>query len=177
MSPEEFFRDLHEKLSDRLYYYLRRFLGEDEAYDALQLTWEKFFKEYNRGNLKSGSEKSWLYRTAHNQAIDLIRKKKKLVNDDKILDFIPSKINTVYAREKELWQNELRTLFIELASDFDSSGFYLRLLSLLYEDSLSQKEIAVELEISERTVRRKIKKLFAYLEKELEKRGINLEEI
>ena len=71
------FQELVETMERRLFYYIRRFLGDDdEAADVLQEVWLTVFQKIRR--LKdAGALRPWIYRVAHDHAISRFRHNQK----------------------------------------------------------------------------------------------------
>jgi RNA polymerase sigma-70 factor, ECF subfamily len=86
----QLFAELYERYHQKIYFYLLRMFNYrvQEAEDA---TTEVFIKAYQKiASFKTHLKfSSWLYRVAHNQAIDIIRKSKKTFASD-ILEDIKS---------------------------------------------------------------------------------------
>jgi RNA polymerase sigma-70 factor, ECF subfamily len=71
------FQELVETMERRLFYYIRRFLDDDdEAADVLQEVWLTVFQKVRR--LKdAGALRPWIYRIAHDRAISRFRHNQK----------------------------------------------------------------------------------------------------
>jgi len=71
------FQELVETMERRLFYYVRRFLDDDdEAADVLQEVWLTVFQKVRR--LKdAGALRPWIYRVAHDRAISRFRHNQK----------------------------------------------------------------------------------------------------
>jgi RNA polymerase sigma-70 factor (ECF subfamily) len=99
----------------KLYAFVRRMVTDhDEAQDVLQNT---FIKAFNGiGNFKGGSKiYSWLYRIAHNESLDHLRRMKRglFVNNDAVIDRLTTTLDnsehfTGDAIEKKLQQAIMR---------------------------------------------------------------------
>ena len=76
---EHGFRELVRRWEPRLYYYLRRLLEEESAvWDVLQNTWLAVFRHLPR--LEDARKfRSWVYRIAHDQAVNWLQKEKRYV--------------------------------------------------------------------------------------------------
>jgi RNA polymerase sigma-70 factor, ECF subfamily len=88
------FRELVDRYHRRLLYYIRRILGDSaEASDVLQNVWLKVFLKIN--TLRApGAFRVWLYKIAHDEAIGLLRKRRKEIaaideNDPAIAEVDP----------------------------------------------------------------------------------------
>ena len=68
--------------NERLYWHVRRIVGvHEDADDAIQNTWIKVYKNLDKFQGDSGIY-TWLYRIATNEALTLIRKRKKHAGSD-----------------------------------------------------------------------------------------------
>lgn len=77
MTPREYNRAV-EEYSDRIYRYVLKSMGEQErAKDVVQDCYEKLW--VNIDGIEAGKAKAWLFTTAHNTMIDIIRKEKKII--------------------------------------------------------------------------------------------------
>ena len=80
MTPVEYNRAV-EDYSDRIYRFVLKSLGdEDRSKDVVQDCYEKLWK--NVSSIEFSKAKSWLFSTAHNGMIDIIRKEKRIINDN-----------------------------------------------------------------------------------------------
>ncbi len=80
MTPQEY-NNAVEEYSDRIYRFVLKSMGEEErSKDVVQDCYEKLW--INVGEIEFGKAKSWLFSTAHNAMIDIIRKEKRMVTDD-----------------------------------------------------------------------------------------------
>ncbi len=73
------FRELVRRWEPRLYYYLRRMIEDESAvWDVLQNTWLAVFRHLPR--LEDARKfPGWLYRIAHDQAVNWLQKEKRYV--------------------------------------------------------------------------------------------------
>ncbi|MDZ7738182.1 MAG: RNA polymerase sigma factor [Bacteroidales bacterium] len=77
MTPQEYNRTV-EEYSDRIYRYVLKSMGEQErAKDVVQDCYEKLWVNIN--GIEAGKAKAWLFTTAHNAMIDILRKEKKII--------------------------------------------------------------------------------------------------
>jgi RNA polymerase sigma factor (sigma-70 family) len=160
--------ELFLQYKGQLLKYLRNFVGEDEAHDVLQDVFISFLKQKRDEKIRTQDELSWLYRAAHNRAIDYIRKGKKLTN------FTEEKFDRIEAAAENAntraW-HELRGTLKELAIRFDKKGEGVLLLHML-EEGKPKLLIAETLGISDRHLRRRVAQLFQYFQLELKKLGV-----
>ena len=74
---EAAFREIVNRWEPRLFYYLRRIVGnENDVWDILQETWLAVFQNIRKlqDPLKFPT---WLYQISHNKAVSLLRKEKR----------------------------------------------------------------------------------------------------
>ena len=75
---QEAFAQLYEEHFDRIYRYLALRIGNEmEAEDLTQQVFLNALQSINSFRWKGAPFSAWLYRIAHNQAVDHMRKKKK----------------------------------------------------------------------------------------------------
>jgi len=80
MTPQEYNKAV-EEYSDRIYrYVLKGMVDDDRSRDVVQDCFEKLW--INVEEIEFDKAKSWLFTTAHNAMIDIIRKEKRIVTDD-----------------------------------------------------------------------------------------------
>jgi len=80
MTPQEYNKAV-EEYSDRIYRFVLKNIGEEEiSKDVVQDCYEKLW--INVGEIDFGKAKAWLFSTAHNAMIDIIRKEKRMVADN-----------------------------------------------------------------------------------------------
>ena len=162
------FNPLVEKYAEKIRYYITRIIGNwNEAED---LTQDVFFKAYE--NINSFNPKlkfsSWLYRIAHNESVNFIKKhyrfkqvefkdeiKNKLIIDKNIVEKLIEKDS---AKLVNVCLIELKTTDREI-------------LELFYFEQKSYLEIADILEISVNSVGPKIKRAKDKLKKILKERN------
>ncbi len=76
------FRMLLSTYKERLYWHVRKMVGvHEDADDVVQNMWVKVYKNIEKFQGKSGLY-TWLYRIATNEALTLIRKRKKHAGSD-----------------------------------------------------------------------------------------------
>jgi len=146
----ESFGILVERYEAKMRRYAKRFLfGYEEAEDLAQ---EVFLKTYINIQSFNTSKKfsSWLYRIAHNEFINAIKKKGKepipFFDSDVIFPHPISKENT----DKKITESELRAMLDKCLNKLKPK--YREPLVLYYFEELSYKEIADILRIPIATV-------------------------
>ncbi|MBN1387990.1 MAG: RNA polymerase sigma factor [Bacteroidales bacterium] len=80
MTPQEYNKAV-EEYSDRIYRFVLKSMGEEErSKDIVQDCYEKLWM--NVGEIEFSKAKAWLFSTAHNAMIDIVRKEKRIITDD-----------------------------------------------------------------------------------------------
>ncbi len=80
MTPQEYNKAVAE-YSDRIYRFVLKSMGEQErSKDVVQDCYEKLWISVEE--IDYSKAKAWLFSTAHNAMIDIIRKEKRIVPDD-----------------------------------------------------------------------------------------------
>ncbi|MCX7633716.1 MAG: sigma-70 family RNA polymerase sigma factor [Turneriella sp.] len=158
-------KTVFERHRKELLRYACRFVPADEAEDVLQDVFIALLKHKRSGAIRSAEQLAWLYRACHNRAIDYLRRKKRLIGEERLA------LLAAPTQEKKVTWPEIRALVYELSAQLDRNGSGSLLLHLL-EEGTPRHEIARLLKISERTLRRKVARLFRFLEQELLRRGI-----
>jgi len=71
------FDDLFNRYHDRLFFYLRHFVGsKEEAEDLLQNVFVKAYEKFDTFDARRAFS-SWVYRIAHNEAVNYLKRKNK----------------------------------------------------------------------------------------------------
>lgn len=172
------FQEIHDVFRPKIYRYLSRMVGENEAED---LTQEVFIK-VNQGlrNFRGESKLStWLYRIATNAAVDRLRSpsfqrviQEKLSSESNKNDEVDSAEKSTLEGEKQspIEQDLIRMEMNQCIRDFIEklSEIYRTVLVLGDLEGLENKEIADILGISLGTVKIRIHRAREKLRKELE---------
>ncbi len=156
----------------RLKRFARRFVDESDAEDILQEAFARLLDEGKRGRRPQLDAYAvpWLYRVVRNLCLDRLRlERRNAFQDPAELEAAGRPENTL----RNLLNDDLQALLRRTASNLAENGQYLRLLELLLTDTATQAEIAMELDCSERTVRRMTAALFEQLAQALGKAGID----
>lgn len=114
MTPKEYNRAV-EEYSDRIYRYVLKSMGEHErAKDVVQDSYEKLW--VNISEIEAGKAKAWLFATAHNAMIDILRKEKKIISgevpDQDIHDQAYSDLNEILHNCLEKISESWRTVIL-----------------------------------------------------------------
>lgn len=156
---------LVERYQERIKRYARKFLFGYE--DAEDLSQEVFIKAYRNIQSFDASKKfsSWLYRIAHNEFINVIKKKGReplmFFNPDIIFPHPLSKNNP----EEEINRKEISQILNKSLDKIKAK--YREVLVLYYFENLSYREIADILHIPITTVGIRLKRGKEVLKKEL----------
>ncbi|OGH65873.1 MAG: hypothetical protein A3B90_03155 [Candidatus Magasanikbacteria bacterium RIFCSPHIGHO2_02_FULL_41_13] len=159
----EIFGILVERFEQKMLRYARKFLfGYEDAEDAVQTV---FLKAYSNIQQFDSTKKfsSWLYRIAHNEFINVIKKKGKesvpLFEIDTLFPHLEAKQNS--ARDFEL--KELKDLMEKFLNQI--SPKYREILVLYYFEQMGYTEIAEILKIPASTVGVRLKRAKVALKK------------
>lgn len=152
---------LVERYEAKLLRYGRKFLPRSE--DIEDIVQEVFMKTYENLQSFDSSQKfsPWIYRIAHNEFVNALRKEKR--SPIKFVDFDTFLSHPVYEdplpRERE--QAEMRRMLERALGGLDSK--YREVLVLYYLEELSYKEIADVLQVPTGTVGIRIKRAKEFL--------------
>lgn len=170
MLQEEKIRDYYKKHSRELYIYLYRLTGSREtSEDLLHDVFINLIKYSSKKEIDDSSARAFLYKIAHNLSVNQIKRQLKLKIEN--IDNIPDNA-CKGAIDDDLLADELNTEINSLLKDIDpetKSIFIMR-----KELGLSASEIASNIGVSERTVRRKLETVVKLLADGLKKSGILL---
>lgn len=140
---QEFFDLMIERYREKLFFYIMRFVkNEDETKDVLQNVFVKALKNVDSFECERKFS-SWIYRIAHNEAVNWVtRKNKKTVSIDdldvKDSNFLAS---DEFGASMEKWFNlELKEVMREAIKQLPEN--YAEIIYLRYIDNMSYKEIA-----------------------------------
>ncbi|MCF7792894.1 MAG: sigma-70 family RNA polymerase sigma factor [Candidatus Cloacimonetes bacterium] len=150
------------KQNKKIFNYLLKILrNREDAEDILQETFVAFYKKME--TISQEAHVSYLYRTAHNRALNLIKKRKK--RDKHSINY--SEMEHLPAGEKEAEINNknieiLKSAFSQLPQK------YATILEMQFYQKMSYREIAKVLETTEKAVdsrlvraKRKLKKIIS----------------
>jgi RNA polymerase sigma-70 factor (ECF subfamily) len=153
---EDLFSRLIDRYEAKISRYARKFLSDsDDINDVLQ---EIFIKVYININSFDVSRKfsPWIYRIAHNELVNALRKKKRNVLPILNLDvFLPYNLSKT-AVEKENDDRDIKRMAETCLDGIDLK--YREPIILFYFDELSYKEISEILQIPVSTVGIRIKR-------------------
>ncbi|MBU1085832.1 RNA polymerase sigma factor [Patescibacteria group bacterium] len=155
IEDQEQYAELVKRYEEKLNRYVNYLIGSsDEASDVVQEAFIKAFVNLKGFDKKKGKFSSWIYRIAHNEAMNKVKKKKHLSLDfnDWLKEMLPGKVNI----EKEYEKNEEKEMVKKCLT---SLGFkYRSVLSLYYLEDKSYDEISEILKIPMGTVGIRLKR-------------------
>jgi RNA polymerase sigma factor (sigma-70 family) len=166
MISEEYIIELYQSLQRELYIYIYRLIGSREtAEDILHDCFLNLIKYSRKHEIREQSVRAFLYRTAHNLSVNYLKRRGKI-------DIIPLENDAVVVEDNPataLAYKELNQAIHSLLKNVDevSRSIYI----MKKELDLSLDEIAAHTGKSERTVRRRLKGVLAYLSDSLKKSG------
>jgi RNA polymerase sigma-70 factor (ECF subfamily) len=171
---EESFEELVKRYQRPIISYVYRFLNDYDS--SLDVTQEVFIKVYNSLDRYSSDYKfsTWLYRIAHNAAIDHIRrhsKKEQSIETENQegtyqLQLESSRPNPEEVRERSEWRNEIEAVVKCLPAA------YRELIELRHGKDLSYVEIAEITELPLGTVKNRLFRAREMMREMLIERGL-----
>lgn len=168
----EVYGELMQRYETKLLRYVTYVLGGD--YASADVVQESFIKAYT--NLRSYKPKysfsAWIYRIAHNTAINVAKKNKKYVPmpDDEVIDLIPEfsiPDNLADVADQKLLREQMRSSFKKL------SAKYREPLLLNLVEGYGYQEIADILELPINTVATRIRRAKQQMKSLLASQGVS----
>jgi len=134
VGDEAAFEELFDRYNARILYYLRRLVGTDgEAEDVMQEVWVKILRRI--GTLREPRALcTWLYRIAHNQAVERLRKQGREISLED-LEEVPNGTEDIGALDR------VDAAALHRALD-RTSPEHQAVLTLRFMNELSYQEIA-----------------------------------
>lgn len=171
---------LYDMTKDNVYYTIKTMISdEDTAQDLTQDTFLKAMKNLGQLN-KPAAFRGWIKKSARNMTIDVLRKRKVIsfsqmvsADSDEAIEFEDDRQENL--PEAVIDRKETARLIGEILGTLSPEQRVVT--ELFYYETLSVKEIAGELGISENTVKSRLKYARNKIEigvKELEKKGTKL---
>lgn len=165
---ERAFAYLFETYYEGLFGYASRLLQHTEsAHDIVSDTFVKLFENHKKLKIHT-SLKPYLYKAVYNSCINEIKHRKRVDEyaNTHLSDFYFNEILQTPEAELALWEEDMNTA---IQSAIDKLPERCReVFSLSKQEQLSNKEIALKLNISVKTVEGQITKSLSRLKKELE---------
>ncbi|MFA7662727.1 MAG: RNA polymerase sigma factor [Patescibacteria group bacterium] len=160
---QEKYREIIRRYQTKLTHYLRKFIrNPDELEDILQEVFIKAFKNLNSFEVDK-SFSSWIYRIAHNEAINSLKKKenKNIDLEDVEYKIFDEKFDINEKIDQAILRQNLSVALSKLKLE------YKEVLVLFYFEGLSYTEISDVLKIPTSTVGTIIKRSKEILKAEL----------
>ncbi len=168
MLSKEIIEELYVKHSKELFIYILKMINQrDLAEDILQESFTKLIDYSIKKQVRLDTARAFLYRIAHNVCINKMKKMSKVTvsSDDIVLTYKDSFV-------EKLEVAELNKMIYKVLDNVDEESRSIFVLSK--ENQKSNREIAEILKVSERTVRRKLKRVLEIIAVVLEKAGIKV---
>ncbi len=148
LGDKEAYVELVRRYEEKLLRYVRYLIGDREADEVVQETFIKTYINLRSFKEKRGKFSSWIYRIAHNEAMNKVKKKRDVSLDvnDWLKEVLPGKANV----EKEYERKEEKEMVREGLSKL--SFKYRSVLSLYYLEDKNYEEISEILKIPMGTV-------------------------
>ena len=160
------FEEIYERRNQKIFSYLMTILNYNKE-ESNQILWDVFIAlyEYNKEN-KIQNCKSFLYMTAHNRALDLIKKKSEIYDQESLQDSV---IDYKDQETKDKIESDFKEKFMQKYLNM-LGGDERQVIHLYYYEEKSYEEIATIIWSNKNTVWRNImqakKKLKSFLQNE-----------
>jgi len=165
MPEEKKISEIYQAFSNELFSYLVRLTSNREnAEDLLHDTFATLITYSKNHPIEEVTVRAFLYKTAHNLAVNFIKKQSRSTLSDK-LESLPAAGSVEEENSAQLLQAEIYSI-LDTLDAVDRSIFIMK-----KELSMSTKEIAQTIKKSERTIRRSLEKTLKILALELKKTG------
>lgn len=145
-------------------YIIRSVHNHDEAEDILQDVFVKLINYSVKSSVHSDNIRALLYTIARSVCIDAARKSAKNSGDSMDLNILPDN----RPAEEDDSTSELLDL---INSEIEILGEPEKSIILLRKNGLTYQEISQVMKISERTLKRKVKRVITYIRKKLKDEG------
>lgn len=169
----EFFGILIERYEDKIQRYSRKFLSDQEDInDVLQDIFIKVYKNIQSFDAKRKFS-SWLYRIAHNELINALKKRKK--NPLPLFDldiFFPQYFHSNNSFNQQMERQGIREIIDKCLDKLELK--YREPIILYYFEELSYKEISDVMQIPISTIGIRIKRAKETMRQICKKLGYNL---
>ena len=159
---------IYKQFSGELYRYLYKLThNKDVSEDLLQEVFEKFIGYTAEKEVQKDKFRAFLYKTAHNLSINYLIKQNKTHPGD--LDDMEDTLKTEDSHLDRLMLDDLNRAIYRILETLDPES---RSIFIMHkEDGMCYEDIAETLNLSARTVRRRIKSILDVLYAELKKDG------
>lgn len=162
MNQKEIFEQAYIDLADPIFRYIYfRVFDRDIARDLTQETFYKVW-DYIAKDKEIENMKAFIYRTAHNIAVNSIRNKKQTVSIEELQETIGFEIPDIQQQESVNQAHDIASILesFKILSDSDAE-----LMRLRYVDGLSIQEISEISQSSQNSISVKIHRLLEKLKK------------
>jgi RNA polymerase sigma factor (sigma-70 family) len=171
MLTKEQIISFYSLFSKELLKYLYKLTGDSSvSEDLLHDSFENLIEYSVKTEIDESTVRAFLYRTAHNVAINYLKKKNKkdFIRIDDTMDFA-SKVNDTDNVVSRIADNELNNRIYIILNNIDPVD---RSIFVMHKElGKNYDEIAADLKMSARTVRRRSKKTIQAIVKIIEKEG------
>lgn len=161
---EEVMRDHYNEI----FHYIRKQTESNEdAKDLVQDVFMRIYEKYDSYNPDKASVRTWIYRIAHNQVINYLKKKYryyKLNIDDKMLDFIMDKDDDVI--DKLIKSESIDFAMMIMKKVLNTK--HQKIMNLYFFSNMNVNEISVSLNIPSKTIYNTINISIQKIRKEME---------
>ncbi len=170
------FSDIYDKFYPKILHYLKRLVGEHEAEEVAQISFEKI--SHNLNNFKGESKLStWIYRVATNTALDKLKSSAYKYSQSGPLAPLPihtpetentvsDNIGVSSSPDKKIIRGEMNECIREFVDRLPPD--YRTIITLNELEGFTNKEIAEILQISLDTAKIRLHRARAKLKKSLE---------
>lgn len=168
MIPKEKISLLYKEHSPELFRYLYKLTGDSDASeDLLQETFEKFIAYSADKEVQEGKYRAFLYKTAHNLCINHLVKQNR--THPGAMDDMEESLKTEDGHHDRLVLDDLNKKIYQVLESISPES---RSIFILHkENGMGYDEIAENLSLSSRTVRRRVREVIDVLYVELKKEG------
>ena len=168
MLPKDIISDIYKRHSQEIYRYLYKLSGNTHAAeDLLQEVFEKFIAYTAEKEIQEEKYRPFLYKTAHNLCINHLIKQNR--SHPGAIEDMEDCLNTEDPHHERLVLDELNQKIDQILEKVEPESYSIFIMHK--ENGMNYDEIARNLSISARTVRRRIKNVIDILYKELKKDG------
>jgi RNA polymerase sigma-70 factor (ECF subfamily) len=147
-NDDEAYREVVALYGDALYRYIYRITGDQAlSEDLLGETYLRMVEKIDTFNYQGAPFKSWLYRVAHNLALNALRKTQRVVGGVDLETVLPHADDPAATVDQRLEAEEVRSAMAQLTDDQQ------QVLMLRFMAGHSSGEVAQTLEKSETAVK------------------------